>query len=96
MNTTPTSSHPDVVDATHVLRGLVQLALRRVIQGPGSAEAVALLNDVERGAKSLFCTVDIKSVNAQLHRKHVRVEVQSGGVLAEVEQMLEEIGYPAA
>ena len=38
----------------------------------------------------------LDSVKAELDTKQVTVEVQSDGVLAEVEKMLEEIGYPAA
>ncbi|HHY57250.1 MAG TPA: heavy-metal-associated domain-containing protein [Chloroflexi bacterium] len=38
----------------------------------------------------------LESVQAELDSKLVTVEVQSEDVLAEVEKMLEEIGYPAA
>ena len=38
----------------------------------------------------------LESVKAELDSKHVTVEVQNDDVLAEVEKMLEEIGYPAA
>lgn len=38
----------------------------------------------------------VESVKAELDSKRVTVEVQSDDVLAEVEKMLEEIGYPAA
>jgi len=38
----------------------------------------------------------LASVKAELDSKRVTVEVQNDGVLAEVERMLEEIGYPAA
>jgi copper chaperone len=38
----------------------------------------------------------LQSVQAELDAKQVTVEVQSDDVLAEVEKMLEEIGYPAA
>jgi copper chaperone len=38
----------------------------------------------------------LQSVQAELDSKQVTVEVQSDDVLAEVEKMLEEIGYPAA
>ena len=38
----------------------------------------------------------LDSVKAELDTKQVTVEVQNDGVLAEVEKMLEEIGYPAA
>lgn len=38
----------------------------------------------------------LQSVKAELDSKQVTVEVQSDDVLAEVEKMLEEIGYPAA
>lgn len=38
----------------------------------------------------------LDSVKAELDTKVVTVEVANDGVLAEVEKMLEEIGYPAA
>ncbi len=38
----------------------------------------------------------LDSVKAELDTKQVTVEVENDGVLAEVEKMLEEIGYPAA
>ncbi len=38
----------------------------------------------------------LDSVKAELDTKQVTVEVENEGVLAEVEKMLEEIGYPAA
>jgi copper chaperone len=38
----------------------------------------------------------LESVKAELESKQVIVEVQGDDVLAEVEKMLEEIGYPAA
>ena len=38
----------------------------------------------------------LESVKAELDSTHVTVEVQNDDVLAEVEKMLEEIGYPAA
>lgn len=38
----------------------------------------------------------LQSVKAELESKQVTVDVQSDDVLAEVEKMLEEIGYPAA
>ena len=38
----------------------------------------------------------LESVKAELDSKHVTVVVQNDDVLAEVEKMLEEIGYPAA
>ena len=38
----------------------------------------------------------LESVKAELDSKQVTVEVKSEDVLAEVEKMLEEIGYPAA
>jgi copper chaperone len=38
----------------------------------------------------------VESVEAKLDSKQVTVKVQSDDVLAEVEKMLEEIGYPAA
>ncbi len=38
----------------------------------------------------------LDSVKAELDTKQVIVEVENDGVLAEVEKMLEEIGYPAA
>ena len=38
----------------------------------------------------------LQNVKAELDAKQVTVEVQSDDVLAEVEKMLEEIGYPAA
>jgi copper chaperone len=38
----------------------------------------------------------LESVKAELDSKQVIVEVQGDDVLAEVEKMLEEIGYPAA
>lgn len=38
----------------------------------------------------------VDSVKAELDTKQVTVEVENEGVLAEVEKMLEEIGYPAA
>lgn len=38
----------------------------------------------------------LESVKAELDSKRVTVEVQREDVLAEVEKMLEEIGYPAA
>jgi copper chaperone len=38
----------------------------------------------------------LESVRAELESKQVTVEVQREDVLAEVEKMLEEIGYPAA
>lgn len=38
----------------------------------------------------------LQTVQAELDSKQVTVEVQSDDVLAEVEKMLEEIGYPAA
>lgn len=38
----------------------------------------------------------LDSVKAELDTKLVTVEVENDGVLAEVEKMLEEIGYPAA
>ena len=38
----------------------------------------------------------LESVKAELESKQVIVEMQGDDVLAEVEKMLEEIGYPAA
>ncbi|HRW48957.1 MAG: heavy-metal-associated domain-containing protein [Caldilinea sp.] len=38
----------------------------------------------------------LDSVKAELDTKLVTVEVENDSVLAEVEKMLEEIGYPAA
>ncbi len=38
----------------------------------------------------------LESVKAELDSKQVIVEVQGDDVLAEVEKLLEEIGYPAA
>ena len=38
----------------------------------------------------------VESVKAEVESKHVTVEVENAGVLAEVEKLLEEIGYPAA
>lgn len=38
----------------------------------------------------------LESVKAELESKQVIVQVQGDDVLAEVEKMLEEIGYPAA
>jgi copper chaperone len=38
----------------------------------------------------------LESVKAELESKQVIVQVQGDVVLAEVEKMLEEIGYPAA
>ena len=38
----------------------------------------------------------LESVKAELESKQVIVEVQGDDVLAEVEKLLEEIGYPAA
>ncbi len=48
---------------------------------------------IERELKSVE---GLQSVQAELDSKQVTVEVQSDDVLAEVEKMLEEIGYPAA
>ena len=38
----------------------------------------------------------VEEVKAELDSKQVTVEVENDDVLAEVEKMLEEIGYPAA
>lgn len=48
---------------------------------------------IERELKTV---AGLESVKAELDSKQVTVEVQSDDVLAEVEKMLEEIGYPAA
>ena len=46
--------------------------------------------------RELKLVVGLDSVKAELDTKQVTVEVENDGVLAEVEKMLEEIGYPAA
>jgi len=46
--------------------------------------------------RELQLIAGLESVKAELDSKQVTVEVQSDDVLAEVEKMLEEIGYPAA
>lgn len=46
--------------------------------------------------RELRLIAGLESVKAELDSKQVTVEVQSDDVLAEVEKMLEEIGYPAA
>ena len=48
---------------------------------------------IERELKSVE---GLKSVKAELETKSVTVEVDAEEVLAEVEKLLEEIGYPAA
>lgn len=67
MNTTPTPSHPDVIDATQVLQGLMQLAFRRMIASEGKPQAEALLSAVEAGKQHLSCTVEIKRYKACVH-----------------------------
>ncbi|GIV69703.1 heavy-metal-associated domain-containing protein [Caldilinea sp.] len=51
------------------------------------------VNTIERELKSVE---GLKSVKAELETKSVTVEVDAEEVLAEVEKLLEEIGYPAA
>ncbi len=51
------------------------------------------VNTIERELKSVE---GLKSVKAELETKSVTVEVDAEKVLAEVEKLLEEIGYPAA
>ncbi|WP_298981618.1 heavy-metal-associated domain-containing protein [Caldilinea sp.] len=51
------------------------------------------VNTIERELKSVE---GLKSVKAELETKSVTVEVNAEEVLAEVEKLLEEIGYPAA